>query len=266
MQSQTENLPANREPSYRYPRDNDESRAAVNTARTVLPVLLAEAGPIRSAVDIGCGYGEWLYVCKEQGLTDIIGADGAWVDRSKILISESEFTSVDCSQPFDLQRTFDLALCTELAEHVPDGSADSLVASLTRLAPLIVWSAAIPYQGGKDHINEQWPEYWAGKFARHGFVPLEEIRQLIWDRADLIWWYKQNLMLYVHADKLDGLERLKAACARHSPIPSRVVHPDLFLKKMTRQIHVRDAISEVGRALGRAWRSRFSGRSKAGKP
>lgn len=266
MPLQTQTPPANSDPTYRYPRDNDESRAAVNTARTVLPVLFAEAGPIRSAVDIGCGYGEWLYVCKEQGLTDIVGADGAWVDRSRILISESEFTSVDCSKPFDLKRTFDLALCTELAEHVPDASADSLVASLTKLAPVIVWSAAIPYQGGKDHINEQWPEYWAAKFASHGFVPFEEIRQLIWDRADLIWWYKQNLMLYVRADQLDKLASLKAACAKNSPIPSRVVHPDLFLKKMTRQIHVRDAIGEVWRALGRAWSSRLSGKNKTSKP
>ena len=124
------------------------------------------------------------------------------------------------------------------------------------LAPIILWSAAIPHQGGKDHINEQWPPYWAEKFARHGFVPVEDIRNLIWDRPEIIWWYKQNLMLYVHADRLKDIEAFKAACAKVSRIPSAVVHPDLFIKEMQRKVFVRKAVAEVFRALGRCWRRR----------
>ena len=254
-------------PSYHYPRDNAESKAAVNAARAVIPVILKAAGPIDSIVDIGCGFGEWLYVCKEAGVKEILGADGSWVDRAKLLIPVEEFTSVDCAAAFDLPKTFDMALCLELAEHVPAQAADALIASLTKLAPIVLWSAAIPDQGGKDHINEQWPSYWAEKFARHGFVPVEEIRNLIWDRPEIIWWYKQNLLLYVHTDRLKDMEALKAACAKVSPIPSAVIHPDLFIKEMHREVHVRDAVAEVFRALGRAWRHRTGGQTgKADNP
>ncbi len=33
----------------------------------------------------------------------------------------------------------------------------------------IFWSAARPGQGGFNHVNEQEPEYWIEKFARHGY-------------------------------------------------------------------------------------------------
>lgn len=265
MAAMTQHSTTGSSPSYRYPRDNAESKAAIDAARVVVPVILKEAGPVRSIVDIGCGFGEWLYVCKEAGVPAVLGADGPWVERARLLIPEEEFTSVDCSAAFDFKKTFDLAICLELAEHVPLHAADSLISSLTRLAPLVLWSAAIPHQGGKDHINEQWPSYWAEKFARHGFLPVEEVRNLIWDKPEIIWWYKQNLLLYVHADRLKDMEALQAACAKVSRIPSAVVHPDLFNKKqMRRQVYVREAIAEVFRALGRAWRHRLGGPS--GKP
>ena len=67
----------------------------------------------------------------------------------------------DLNQPFTLDRTSDLVVCLEVAEHVPPLSAGDFIASLTRLASIILFSAAIPYQGGDGHLNEQWPEYWA---------------------------------------------------------------------------------------------------------
>jgi len=33
----------------------------------------------------------------------------------------------------------------------------------------VLFSAAIPNQGGTGHINEQWQEYWAEKFYANGF-------------------------------------------------------------------------------------------------
>src|SRR5579862_3100091 len=71
---------------------------------------------------------------------------------------------VHCSRldrPFNLGRSFDLAMSFEVAEHLPPDAAKGFVDSLTRLAPLVLFSAAIPFQGGVGHINEQWPEYWA---------------------------------------------------------------------------------------------------------
>ena len=46
-------------------------------------------------------------------------------------------------------RTYDLAICVEYAEHLPEARAASFIGDLTKLAPAIAFSAAIPGQGGK---------------------------------------------------------------------------------------------------------------------
>jgi hypothetical protein len=33
---------------------------------------------------------------------------------------------------------------------------------------VVLFSAAIPFQGGVGHINEQWPDYWVKYFSKTG--------------------------------------------------------------------------------------------------
>ena len=65
-----------------------------------------------------------------------------------------------------LERKFDLAISLEVAEHLKSSSSEDFVQSLTTLAPMILFSAAIPHQGGLHHINEQWLEYWGDLFNK----------------------------------------------------------------------------------------------------
>ena len=90
----------------------------------------------------------------------------------------------------------------EVAEHLPPDSADALVESLTRLAPFVLFSAAIPLQGGWHHINEQWPEYWAEKFLARGFVAVDCFRPRIWTDDRVQRYYRQNLLLLVRKDHI----------------------------------------------------------------
>lgn len=60
----------------------------------------------------------------------------------------------DVGAPIELHRRFDLVLCLEVAEHLPASAADTLVRSLTGLGNVIAFSAAIPFQGGANHVNE----------------------------------------------------------------------------------------------------------------
>jgi hypothetical protein len=66
-------------------------------------------------------------------------------------------------------RTFDVAITMEVAEHLPETSADHFVMLLTSLSNLIVFTAAPPGQHGIDHINEQPPSYWISRFQEHDF-------------------------------------------------------------------------------------------------
>src|SRR4051794_26796446 len=75
----------------------------------VVPLLIEMFKPA-SVLDIGCGIGTWLSVFKENGLEDIFGVDGNYVNRDLLYshLHPDEFEPVDISLPFDLNRKFDL--------------------------------------------------------------------------------------------------------------------------------------------------------------
>jgi SAM-dependent methyltransferase len=168
-----------------------------------------------SVIDIGCGIGTWLAAFRENGVDDIIGVDGNYVDRSRLLIPETSFIPADISKPFSLERSFDLAVSLEVGEHLPRRTAPTFVKSLCSLAPLVLFSAAVPYQGGDHHVNEQWPSYWRGVFRPHDYTMLDPFRAGIWHDERVEGWYRQNLCLFAHESALESDERL-----RRSPVYS----------------------------------------------
>jgi SAM-dependent methyltransferase len=178
-----------------------------------------------AVVDVGCGTGIWLAAFRDAGVAHIRGVDGDWVDRSALEVAQDAFTSADLSAPFDLGERFDLAVSLEVAEHLPPTSADGFIASLTALAPVVLFSAAIPWQGGTDHLNEQWPSYWADKFAAHGYVPVDSLRARIWNTWEIAWWYRQNAGYWVDQARLADHPTL-AAHGSHGFAP--LVHPQLW--------------------------------------
>src|SRR5262245_11052980 len=129
-----------------------------------------------SVVDVGCGRGAWLRAFRENGVEVIAGMDGDHIATSKLLIEPLSFRCVDLTKPLRSTEKYDLAVCLEVVEHLPSTAGRSLIASLTSVAPLVLFSAAIPGQRGTGHINEQWPPYWQSIFAGHGYVRLDPIR------------------------------------------------------------------------------------------
>ena len=168
---------------------------AIRSARVIVPILLRVLEP-SSVIDVGCGRGAWLKAFEEHGISHVVGIDGDYVDRSRCLISASQFSAVDLSKPFRIEGSWELAVCLEVAEHLPFSMGPHLVQELTAAAPFVLFSAAIPGQGGTNHINEQWPSYWQGLFANRGFDLLDPIRRHIRDDRRVEWWYRQNIVLY----------------------------------------------------------------------
>jgi len=134
-------------------------RESLASAAAIVPIVCGLLS-IRTVVDIGCGRGAWLRVFKDQGVDTIAGYDGAYVDHAKLLIPRDAFTPTDLSAPLQMTGRYDLAVCLEVGEHLPRRRAQPLVQKLCDLAPAVLFSAAIPGQGGTYHINEQWPFYW----------------------------------------------------------------------------------------------------------
>lgn len=198
------------------------------SAEIIVPIVL-ELLPVRSIVDVGCGQGVWLAAFQKFDVEDVLGIDGDYVDRGALAIPSSCFRPVDLSLPFTVERTFDLAVSLEVAEHLPPESAAGFVESLTRLAPAVLFSAAIPFQGGTNHVNEQWPEYWAGLFREYGYLPVDVIRRRVWKNESVEWWYAQNTLLFVVPALLEQRARLQAEFERTDPDRLSIVHPKCYL-------------------------------------
>jgi len=139
-----------------------------------------------SALDIGCGWGEWL---DALGLEDVVGVD---------IASEREgVVHHDLTTPLYLDRTFDLVISLETAEHLPEEAADIYVASIARHAErAVLFSGAVPGQVGLHHVNCQPHEYWHERFYILGFDVVDSIRPLIANNPYVSPWYRENIFVY----------------------------------------------------------------------
>ena len=203
----------------------DWLRGSTESAEVAVRLILEQI-PARSVVDVGCGLGAWLAVFREHGVEDLLGYDGPWVDRSRLLVTPGEFRATDLQEPLEAERRFDLAVCLEVAHLLEPEYALRLVNSLASLSDVVLFSAAIPGQGGFHHVNEQWPSYWAGLFGSRGYVATDPFRAGLWEQPDVKWWFAQNIVCYATPSALERLPGL--ARARCGTAPLALVHPGCF--------------------------------------
>jgi hypothetical protein len=201
---------------------------AVRSARVVVDKLSAVL-PIDSVADFGCGQGAWLSVWQSIGAS-VVGIDGPYVDRDQLLIDAAAFHAADLAEPIDLGARFDLVQSLEVAEHLPAAKAEKFIATLTAHGPCVLFSAAVPGQGGENHINEQPLAYWRDIFRRRGYVAIDYLRPLLANHAAVEPSYRYNIMLYVdeahlaslpqslHASRVPDGEALKD----YRPFPNRL--------------------------------------------
>lgn len=196
------------------------------SAECVLKVLFEYIQP-KSVLDVGCGNGSWLKAFTAYGVEDILGLDGFYVPQESLLIPKDKFQGVDLSQPIRLEKKYDLVVSLEVAEHLPEAAADTFIETLITHADTILFSAAIPMQGGLNHINEQYLSYWLKKFEQHSYLFYDLIRPRIWDNDKIFFWYRQNIVI---------------AANQNSPIAQKYqpstwidfVHPQLFEREAKR--------------------------------
>ena len=221
------------------------------SAEVVVPLVIDLLTP-KSVVDFGCGTGAWLSVWQEHG-AEVLGLEAGAVDATVAAIPTDLIRATNLENPVELGRQYDLAMSIEVAEHLPHSLAPTLVASMARHSDAVLFSAAIPGQGGTAHINEQWPTYWAELFAAHDFACFDPFRQRLWGEDDRVeWWYQQNLLLFA---RLAPRQWLEARGLVPSP-PTLLVHPELFTRTVHRADRAR-GIREHTVGLGQALQRRF---------
>lgn len=215
------------------------------SAAEIVPPLVASLSP-RSVVDVGCGEGAWLSVFARENVGRILGIDGDYVNQDRLLIPRDCFMARDLSKRFALNERFDLAISLEVAEHLPESAARPFTASLSGLAPAILFSAGVPGQGGTEHINEQWPSYWAALFAECEFDCFDFLRQKFWNDDRIAWWYRQNVLLFAKRGSV-GWQCLAKICDPGAP--ADLIHPALWTTMQQQLVHAKALAHDLGLKL-----------------
>jgi SAM-dependent methyltransferase len=183
-----------------------------------------------SILDVGCGIGTWLSVARELGVVNIYGIEGPWINSRQLRIEPEYVTVQDLEHPFNLHRSFDLVISLEVAEHLSPTVASSFIASLVCHGNIVLFSAAIPYQGGHNHINEQFPSYWTDLFAKFDFIPVDFIRSQIWDDKNIHWWLRQNILLFIRREVVANTSAFLRYIDSFKPLS--IVHPDVYISRL----------------------------------
>ncbi|MGB3586772.1 MAG: methyltransferase domain-containing protein [Tunicatimonas sp.] len=192
------------------------------SAETIIKIISDIVNP-KSVVDMGCGVGTWLEVFTHLGVEDVLGLEGHWVEDEKIVIPLAKFKKVNLEDELTLDRRFDLAISLEVAEHINEQYAERFVENLTKLAPVVMFSAAIPLQEGKYHVNEQWPDYWKAIFEEKGYLLVDLIRPQVWNDERIEMWYAQNTFVYVDRNRIADYPQLEALYVENPPLLSAVL-------------------------------------------
>ena len=215
------------DPAFFSGHQDESSRSA----QAFAAVAVAALSP-GSVIDVGCGIGTWLCAFADLGVPTLVGVDGDYVRPGQLLIPAGQFVPHDLTQPLHLPdrfpEQFDLAVSMEVAEHLPEEHAAAFVQTLTSLAPVVMFSAAIPHQGGTDHVNEQWQTYWAVRFAEQGYAAVDYLRPRLWNAPEVAFYYAQNALLYVRHDRLEDLPDLVPYVVAADTGALSKVHPRLW--------------------------------------
>lgn len=194
--------------------DHSLNRHTLSGPRAAIPLIFPDVKP-KSLLDVGCGTGTWLKAALESGVSDVFGVDGIAIPPDQLLFPRSNFCQQDLTRPWNLGRKFEAVLCLEVAEHLDEQHAPTLINSLAGHADTIIFSAACPGQEGQHHVNCQWPAYWQGKFNECGYACTDEARWRIWADERVEPWYRQNMFT----------ARRQPDRAGHEPRIAPVIHP-----------------------------------------
>jgi SAM-dependent methyltransferase len=129
--------------------------------------IVADFAP-RTVLDVGCAQGMLVEALRDRG----VEADGIDVSAPAIEAVRADirpFCAVGSIRD-PLPRRYDLITCLNVLEHLPADEAEAAIAHLCAAADEILFSSAPDDFAAAAHVNVRPYEFWAGLFARQGFV------------------------------------------------------------------------------------------------
>lgn len=198
------------------------------SASEVLNLLFSYYKP-KSMVDLGCGLGHWLKTASDLGVNTIFGYDGHLLDTEKLKIPSECFLRHDFETTLNSSNRYDLAISIEVGEHLPKSCSEQFIQSLCSLSDVVLFSAAVPNQGGVNHYNEAPPIFWANIFKENGYLCYDILRQKLWNNEKVNCIHAQNIFVYIKEGC--GAEQIfKDFTPTQEPL--LLYHPSLYEQRM----------------------------------
>lgn len=232
--------------SYYKSRDIHTAHAAATILGLIRPVYEQTA-----VMDLGCGVGTWAATAEADGATSVVAVDGPWVEEAMLQVSAEAFRSCDLESHLpDVSGPIGLTIWAENVEHLTPQRGQMVHDWVCSVSDAVLFSAAVPEQGGTGHWNERWQSAWAADFAHHGFEAADIIRPAIWDDDRIPYWYRQNMILYYRPERVAS--RLPALMGSGHSAMLDLVHPAKWESTMFDGPGVRRSLMLLRRSLKNA--------------
>jgi len=156
----------------------------------------------KTVIDIGCGPCNHLNEFNNVGV-EVYGIDASEhskdfaYDPKNIRIANLK-NNIGC-QPAEL------AFCLEVIEHIDAEFEDVAIDNILDIAgKWLIFSGAVPNQGGNNHVNEKPHQYWIDKIESKGLTfkkSMTENLRKSWKESNVQWWYWKNVMVFERIEK-----------------------------------------------------------------
>jgi SAM-dependent methyltransferase len=164
----------------------------------------------KSIIDVGCGQGIWLRniadvfkSCKDLYAIDLSSNDKPYLEFLKEDTGGVSFVFLEQNLANVAKlpdREFDLIICLEVLEHLPFSAALQLIQDFAKKTKFLLFSAAVPGQGGTHHINEQSLAFWESELRTVGMVPFDFLRFELQKDKRVPSYYQNNIIFWVNKD------------------------------------------------------------------
>jgi len=157
-----------------------------------LAVFIRDIIRPNTVLDIGCGPGHFV-----DSMNDI-GVHSFGIDIDERVVGKNNLFREDI---LDTRFVADTCICLEVFEHIDSDYNDDLVDKVsTMFLDTLIFTAAIPGQGGVGHINCQPKQYWLDKFLATGKMRrntlMEDTLIHYCKQGRYMGWFVQNLLVF----------------------------------------------------------------------
>jgi len=151
-----------------------ESIAALQyeVVEKVMPKIIGRKA--ESIVEFGSAAGWFTSYYHKRGMY-IFGVEGTRAGIKRLIdrgFPQEQMKRHDLRLPLNLDRTFDLAICTEVGEHLEPPFASQLIVTIAIHSDVCLFSIEDSDKPNRNHVhhsNEQPWKYWDNLFAFYGF-------------------------------------------------------------------------------------------------